>query len=136
MHRALRVLAVDDCPDTAGVLALLLRLLGHEVCQTTDGSEALALALAEPPDVIILDLMLPGMSGIEVARALRRQPTLKGVRLIAVTGCSQEKYIQQALAAGFDHYLVKPVEPELLEKLLVGFSGPAGEPAPQDCCAV
>jgi CheY-like chemotaxis protein len=119
MSRPLRVLAVDDCEDTASVLAILLRLMGHDVRLAHDGPEAIALAQEEPPDVILLDLLLPGMNGFEVARALRRQPGLHGVHLIALTGCTQDRYLHQATEAGFDHYLIKPVEPELLEELLM-----------------
>jgi CheY-like chemotaxis protein len=118
MADGLRVLVVDDCPDTAEVQALFLRLLGHDVRLAQDGVEALIQARTFCPDVVLLDLMMPNQDGLEVARAIRRHPALRNVVLIALTGCTQERERRQARAAGFNHYLVKPAEPEVLQRLL------------------
>jgi CheY-like chemotaxis protein len=82
---------------------------------------AWATALAEKPDVVLLDLGLPGVDGWELARRLRKAPGLEGIILLAVTGYGQAMDREQSLAAGIDHHLVKPVEPEWLRRLLAAF---------------
>lgn len=117
-----RVLIVDDNQDAADTLGLLLRLLGADVRIAGDGPSALHACTALPPDVVLLDIGLPGMDGLEVARRLRlhaqqaqRQPPL----LIAVTGCAQEEDAMRSRAAGVAHHLVKPVDIDALQALLV-----------------
>jgi PAS domain S-box-containing protein len=114
----LRVLVVDDNVDTAQSLAMLLKLYGHEVWPVHTGPKALEVAQAEQPDVILLDIGLPGMDGYEVARHLREQQGMDKVRLIAMTGYGQEADRQRSQGAGFDHHLVKPVDPAKLQELL------------------
>ena len=113
-----RVLIADDNVDAAESLAILLRLSGHCVVVAHDGLAALQLAARERPDVVVLDIGMPGMNGYEVARSLRREDWGRRLRLIAVTGWGQEEDKRRAAAAGFDTHLTKPFEPELLEALV------------------
>jgi CheY-like chemotaxis protein len=116
--RGKRILVVDDNPDAAQSLAYLLRGLGHEVSVTDDGLKALELARQNRPDIVILDIGLPGMDGFAVAQALRQDPTLGVFRVIAVTGYGQDSARSRAMDAGFDDYLTKPVTlSDLLESL-------------------
>ena len=114
--RALHVLVVEDNVDSADSLSLLLRLYGHEVQIARTGPSALELAAAARPDVVLLDIGLPGMDGYEVAKRLRERPEFKDVVMCALTGYSpSEADRQRQQETGFDHYYVKPVE---LSKLL------------------
>jgi PAS domain S-box-containing protein len=113
-----RVLVVDDNEDAVESLATLLRIAGHFVQVAHDGASAIALAETARPDVVVLDLGMPRMSGFEVARWLRRQPWGAAIRLIAVTGWGQEEDRRRSREAGFDRHLTKPVDPdELLAQL-------------------
>jgi PAS domain S-box-containing protein len=115
-----RILVVDDHADAAESLAMLLRLAGQDVCVAHDGPAALEAALAFHPDMIFLDIGMPGMDGYEVARQLRQRPDLKEAVLVAVTGYGQNEDRVRSQRAGFDRHLVKPVEPEMLHALLAG----------------
>jgi CheY-like chemotaxis protein len=126
----LRVLLVEDDPDTLESSALLVRLFGHEALTAANGPAALALARSRPPDVALLDLALGGpCDGLEVARRLRRQEGLEKVLLVAVTGYGDECHRRRCREAGFDEYLVKPVEPNELAHLLACWarSAPPGQ---------
>ena len=116
----LRLLVVDDNQDAANSLAMLLRLQGHEVGVAHDGPAALDMVEVYRPEMVFLDIGMPGMDGYEVARRLRRQPGLESVRLAALTGWGQQEDRRRTAEAGFDHHLVKPVEPAALEGLLAG----------------
>jgi PAS domain S-box-containing protein len=113
-----RVLVVDDQPDSTDSLALLLRLHGHEVYTAADGPGAVDEFLRSKPEVVFLDLGLPGMSGYDVARRLRATPEGRDVRLVAVTGYGTEADRERTRAAGFDLHLAKPVDPHAVEALL------------------
>ena len=113
-----RLLVVDDNQDAALSLALLLRLQGHDVQVAHDGPTALQLAVASRPDLVFLDIGMPGMDGYEVARRLRRTPGLEKVVLAALTGWGQQEDRRRTAEAGFDHHLVKPPEPKVLDSLL------------------
>ncbi len=115
--RSLRVLVVDDNRDAADSLSVLLRLHGHRCSIARDGSSAIERALAERPDVVLLDLGLPGADGFEVCRSLRKHG-LKRTHIIAITGYARGEDRQRTFAAGFDEHLVKPVEPRSLLALL------------------
>jgi CheY-like chemotaxis protein/two-component sensor histidine kinase len=111
------VLVVDDHPDAAESLGEIVRMLGHTVELAYDGPSALDKARAKPPDVVLCDIGLPGMSGYEVAKALRAILP-GGVQLIAVSGYAQPEDVKKAVAAGFDHHLAKPAEMAKIERLL------------------
>ncbi len=116
--RSRRILIVDDNVDAADMLSVVLALDGHIVKTAGDGPRALQLAYAFRPDVVLLDLGLPGMSGFEVAKALRASDTLGQITLIAVTGSGQDEDRRRTHAAGFDHHLIKPVELETLAAVI------------------
>jgi CheY-like chemotaxis protein len=113
-----RVLVVDDNADAAESLALLLRIQGHDVRTASDGPAALEAAEIFRPEVVLLDLGLPKMSGYEVARLLRQQPESEGIRLLALTGYGQEDDHRRSREAGFDAHLVKPVDLEELMRMV------------------
>jgi signal transduction histidine kinase len=125
-----RILVVDDNRDAAESLAALLALLGHEVAQAYDGPAALELARTQDPDLILLDIGMPGMSGHEVARQLRLAPEARGVTLIALTGYGSADDRRASQEAGFDGHLVKPIDFEALERTLLKLP-PARRPSPQ-----
>ena len=110
--RSRRVLVVDDNVDAAETLALLLQLEGHAVHVEHDGRHAIAAARAQRPDLVFLDIGLPGMNGYEVAAALRGLPELADTVLVAVTGWGSERDQQRTREAGFDGHLTKPVTEE------------------------
>ncbi|MDP9082643.1 MAG: ATP-binding protein [Pseudomonadota bacterium] len=112
------VLIADDNVDAADSLAELLRLEGYEVHVAYDGAEALATFARVDPDAALLDVGMPYVSGLEVVRAIRRQPTGQRATLIAVTGWGQERDRRMALEAGFDHHLTKPMVPEVIQDLI------------------
>jgi CheY-like chemotaxis protein len=116
----LRVLVVDDNVDAAVMLAMLLEASGHQVQVEHDPLEALAATLANPPQVCLLDIGLPGIDGLELARRLRARPGTAHALLIAITGYGQDSDRQQILQAGFDHHLVKPIDIAQLYTLLDG----------------
>jgi PAS domain S-box-containing protein len=119
-----RILVVDDSVDSAESLALMLKLSGNEVRTAYDGPGALATAATFAPDVVLLDIGMPGMDGYEVARRLRQQPTLRNALLIAQTGWGQEEDRRRSKEAGFDHHFTKPVDPATLEALLAARDAP------------
>ncbi len=117
----LRILVVDDNRDTADSTARLLALWGFDPAVAYDGLSALKAALCHPPDVILLDLRLPGMDGWELALQIRAEPALDGVRLIAITGFGRETDRHRSDAARIDQHLLKPVDPLLLQELLLAY---------------
>jgi len=119
-----RVLVVDDNQDAAESVALLLQLWGHDVRIAYDGSSALREAPAFLPDVILLDIGLPGFDGYEVARRVRSDPRLDRALLIAMTGYGQDRDRLRSQEAGFSHHLVKPVDPTALRELLAQIDPP------------
>jgi CheY-like chemotaxis protein len=123
-HTTRRVLIVDDNRDSVDSLAKLLKLTGHEVETALDGMSGLRTAQMYQPEIIFLDIGLPEISGYEIARRLREDPSLAKVTLIAMTGYGQEEDRRKALEAGFDGHMIKPAEPADVEKLLAGFQSP------------
>jgi CheY-like chemotaxis protein len=113
-----RVLLIEDNPDAAESLAMLLELLGHRVRVSHDGITGIEAARAHGPDVILVDIGLPGMDGYEVARRLRLERELGHVVLVALTGYGRDQDKRQAAAAGFDSHLVKPATLDAIEALL------------------
>jgi CheY-like chemotaxis protein len=112
------VLIVDDNEDAAHLLAMLLEDDGHEVMTESDPVIALERAQATQPDVFLLDIGLPRMDGHELARRLRATDAGRDALLVALTGYGQLAEREKAQAAGFDHYLVKPPDPQALRRLL------------------
>jgi PAS domain S-box-containing protein len=120
--RSLKILVVDDNVDAAAMLSMLMELSGHQVFAEHEAKQALETASREKPDVCMLDIGLPEMDGHELARRLRAQPETANAVLIAVTGYGQENDRRQALAAGFDHHLTKPVDLKKLSSILAKIS--------------
>jgi len=120
--RSLRVLVVDDNVDTATTLAMLVTESGHDVRTAYHGDAVLEAALDYRPNVVLLDIGLPGLNGFEVAKQLRQQPALKSTVLVAMTGYGQESDRQRSKEAGFDHHLVKPANFEKLLQILATVS--------------
>ena len=114
-----RVLLVEDNPDTADSMVLLLEMLGHRVDLAPDGASALSLAATRLPEVMLVDIGLPDIDGYEVARRVRSDATLAAIQLVALTGYGQREDRERAFAAGFDHHFVKPVDPDELNAFLV-----------------
>lgn len=115
---SLKILVADDSQDGADSLAFLLKAAGHTVTTAYDGGSAIRVAGEERPDVALLDIGMPEVSGYDVARAIRRELWGRSIRLIALTGWGQAEHRRRSLEAGFDDHLVKPVELDLLENLL------------------
>jgi CheY-like chemotaxis protein len=125
-----RVLVVDDNVDSAETAAMLLQLWGHEVRSVHDGPSAISLAASFRPEVVLLDIGLPGMDGYDVARRVREIPGLEKVTVMAMTGYGHEGDRRRALEGGFDRYLVKPLEPNVLQRLIA--SAPSASPDPSE----
>jgi len=119
---SVRVLVVDDNVDAAESLADLLRALGHDVRTAHDGPTGLEAATDFRPDVMLLDIGLPGLDGYEVAKRLRRQPLFKSLVLAAMTGYGQDSDKDKSKEAGFDHHLVKPADFEKVQQILATVS--------------
>ena len=113
----LRVLVIEDSPDYLHSSAWLIRMRGHEVRTAPDGHSGLAEAAAFQPKSVVLDIGLPDMSGLDVARALKQLP--RPPFIVAVTGLQGEEMKQLSAEAGIDVYLVKPVDPEVLISTLL-----------------
>jgi CheY-like chemotaxis protein len=110
-----RILVVDDNVDAAEMTSMLLAMWGHEVHTLHDGLSVVAEVESFRPEVVLLDIGLPGMSGYDVARELRQRPACQGIVLAAMTGYGQAKDRQQSREAGFEFHLTKPLDPNLLE---------------------
>ena len=113
-----RIVIADDNEDSAQSFAMLLSFSGHEVKIAHDGAEALDAVRNFRPDVAFLDIGMPGLTGYEVAQAVRAEPWGSEVTLIAVTGWGQPDDKQRAHTAGFDRHLVKPIDPDEVDRLL------------------
>lgn len=125
--RLKKVLVVDDNVDAADTLGALLGMDGFAVSTVYDGVAAVAQARAAAPDIVIMDIGMPGMDGYDAARLIRQQPGGHKILLIALTGWGQSNDRKRASEAGFDHHLVKPVDYELLMQCL--------QPAPAEAVA-
>ena len=116
-----RILIVDDNRDSADSLAMLLKIMGHEVGTAYDGEQAVEAAEALRPDVVLLDIGMPNLNGYDACRRIREQPWGQGMFLIALTGWGQEEDRRRTEEAGFNQHIVKPVDPAALMKLLASF---------------
>jgi PAS domain S-box-containing protein len=117
-----RILIVDDNQDSADSLAMLLQIMGNEVGTAYDGEQAVEAAEAIRPDVALLDIGMPKLNGYDTCRRMREQPWGKGMFLIALTGWGRAEDRRRADEAGFDLHMVKPVDPDVLVKLLASWS--------------
>jgi PAS domain S-box-containing protein len=113
-----RILIADDNPDVAESLAMMLRLMGNEVRAVHDGAQAIEQAVAFAPELVLLDIGMPGLDGYEVARRIREQQWDRNLVLVALTGWGQEEDRRRSIDAGFDHHFTKPVNPAVLERLI------------------
>jgi CheY-like chemotaxis protein len=113
-----RILVVDDSEDSATMLVELLELWGHEARAAHDGPSAIQAAREWAPDLILLDIGLPGMNGYAVAKALREESSLREVTLVALTGYGRAADREDSKEAGFNHHLVKPVDLDALQQLV------------------
>lgn len=125
-----RVLIIDDDKDTVLILSLLLQAKGYDALTACEGTEALSIAAKERPNVVLLDLGLPGMDGLEVCRRLREEPGGKDLQIIAITGWGRASDTAAAIAAGCDLHLTKPVNFATLQKALKDGSGGPSAAAP------
>lgn len=123
LHRALRILIIDDNADTATSLAMLLELDGHDTKTASDGVTGISLLDEFAPEAVILDIELPGLDGYEVAARIRERATGSHITLIALTGWAQSQDKENALSAGFDFHLTKPVDYDQLIKILNASNG-------------
>ena len=125
-----RVLLIEDNRDAREIYRMMLELEGHLVLEAGEGQSGLELLKTEIPDVAVIDLGLPGLDGYQIASRFRREPTGHRVLLVAVTGHAAPEARERSLAAGFDHHLVKPVDPDVLRGLLLPGppSAPSGAP--------
>lgn len=105
------VLIVDDDPFISGLASAKARQLGHQVEVAENGEDGLRMALSLQPDLIVLDLMMPKLTGIEVCRSVRAVPAMRATPIIMLTGKGQERDIEEGFAAGATDYLVKPFSP-------------------------
>jgi PAS domain S-box-containing protein len=126
LARPLRVLVVEDNVDAAESLATLLRVWGHDVQVVHDGLQALDAARGRRPEVVLLDIGLPGLDGYQVARRLREDLGLDSALLVAMTGYGQPEDRRRSREAGIHHHFVKPVEPFVLRNLLADVASPVG----------
>jgi CheY-like chemotaxis protein len=113
-----RVLIVEDNPDCADSLRMLLQFFGHEVWVARTGPDGVRLARARRPDVVLCDIGLPGLDGFGVAAALRQDPATAAAHLVAITGYGSDQVQSRCREVGFDRYFTKPVDPDVLIKLL------------------
>lgn len=116
-----RVLVIEDNPANLDLMAYVLRAIGHTVLMAATGEDGIRIALAERPDLILCDIHLPDRDGTEIAGLLRHEPRLRGVPLVAVTALAMVGDRERILAAGFDGYVAKPIEPEQFIPVLSGF---------------
>lgn len=133
MTNGTHILIVDDYPDALEIWALYLRSLGYRVSTASDGEDALAQAQRLLPDLIVLDLELPRVSGFDVARQLRANPATQFIPLIAATGYSHTRQLDRAHEVGFDRVVTKPCDPDALveeiERLLQSPDSLASQPS-------
>ncbi len=118
-----RILVVDDTRAAAYTLGRLLEAMGQQVKVVFDGAEAVYIARSERPDIVISDVAMPGVDGYQLAQRLRREPQLSEMVLVALTGYGQDSDRREALEAGFDYHLIKPVDFHALRDLLASLSG-------------
>lgn len=116
-----KILIVEDHPDSREILAIQLRLMSYEVIEAVDGQEGIEKAQAENPNLIIMDLGLPGINGIEATVRLRQNPRTAHIPVIALTAWQEQDYKDEALKAGMAGFLSKPTPPRILKDVIERF---------------
>jgi CheY-like chemotaxis protein len=114
------VLVVDDNRDAATSLAMMLQIMGHDAQTAFDGLQALEIAAEHQPELVLLDIGMPGLNGYETALRIRQQPWGREAVIAALTGWGQDTDRRKSQEAGFDHHMTKPLAPEALKQLLSG----------------
>ena len=122
-----RVLVVEDHDDTREMLKTVLEMNGFVVCEAIDGESAVRTAVAEQPDIILMDVSLPVMDGVSVARSIRSQPIIGQVPIILLSGWNEPARQREAFSAGCTDYLIKPVDPDHLVTTIRSWLEPQGE---------
>ena len=125
-ERSLRVLVVDDNRDVAQSMGKMLEMLGHDVRVEYAGASAIQASKTFTPDVVLLDIGMPGMNGYDVCRTIKEDRALRNTVVVAQTGWAEAQHGSRSQDSGFDHHLVKPVHLKTLEKLLSSIAG--GQP--------
>jgi two-component system cell cycle response regulator DivK len=113
-----KILIVEDHPDVRRVLTLSLGRLGYEILEADTGGSGIALTLSESPDLVLVDLSLPDVSGLEVAKAIKHNPRTAEIPLVALSGHSEQQLAPKALEAGLTAYLMKPIDTQRLAKVI------------------
>ena len=116
-----KILIVEDNHDCCEFLAFLVRRLGYEAIPVQTGEEAIVRAIAAHPDLIFMDLGLPGIDGIEAAAAIKQHPDTAGIPIVALSACSEERWKEKALDAGMTMYLSKPAPPAEIKETIEKF---------------
>ena len=114
----LTILVAEDSADSREMLQVLLEMKGYAVISAADGHRAVEAAVQKIPDLILIDLQLPGLNGLSVTKELRLRPELQAVPIILISGHDPAKYRTEALSAGCDDYLLKPIDFERLDQIL------------------
>jgi CheY-like chemotaxis protein len=115
-----KILVADDDQDSAESLAMLFQLMGHDVRSAQSGLAAIDVAAEFRPELIVLDIGMPGLDGYEVCRRIRQHPWGQAIVIAALTGWTRDEDRDRSEQAGFNHFLVKPVDPKALEDLIAG----------------
>jgi len=113
-----RILIVDDNPTNLKLVAYLVKANGYEVQTASDAESALAVIRANPPKVVLMDLQLPGVDGLELTRQLKADPATRGIKVIAVTAYAMKGDREKALEAGCDDYVTKPIDTRALPEVI------------------
>jgi two-component system cell cycle response regulator DivK len=113
-----KILIVEDHPAVRRVLTLSLRLLGYEIVEANTGSSGIAQTVSENPNLVLVDLSLPDVSGLEIAKAIKQNPRTSEIPLVALSGHSQREIAPKALQAGMAAYLMKSIDSEELVKVI------------------
>jgi len=120
--RTSTILVAEDNCDSREMMKVLLRSKGYGVIEASDGLQAVEVALTKLPDLILLDLQLPLLDGLNVTRNLRQHPKLKGIPIVVISGYDQNQHRQSSLDAGCNDYLLKPIDFERFEEMLSTFA--------------
>ena len=123
-----KILIVEDHPDVRRVLTLSLRHLDYEILEANTEGSGIALTLSENPDLVLVDLSLPDVSGLEIAKAIKQNPRTAEIPLVALSGHSEPEIAAKALEAGMTAYLIKPIDTARLVKVIEKLTQPSSSP--------